>query len=390
MADYSGIVAGLDWDAINAFASGTSSSFSGGGTTGGTSSGSYVVSPDTLIALPGGGSVSAGFLAGQGVYQTDSLGNIIAPGDAYAVGYGGTTYQIGQHSDWFPAYGSGGQQEEQQQQQVQNRNFAEEARLLFPWIPDELVGVFASAWEKYGDPNLAMAALRQDARYEQFFPGNRRDDGSIRLTEGDYLSTVEAYNRERTALGLSPLRVDLQTRLIEGDVSANEYASRLGNAFVNLASNIDAVRQDYAERWGNGDFSISALLENYVDPGVSVLEAEHRLRASQIGGEARLRGTMLSTSEAELFASYGLDQQAARSVFGEVATRLPTLNQLVQRHNDPDDPFDFAQLAEALVISDPEELQRISRLFSQERSMFSSGGFTGVDRTGAQTGLLSR
>src|SRR5437899_2519056 len=64
-----------------------------------------LASPDTLIALPGGGQVSAGFLAGQGIYQTDpASGQIIVPEDAYAVGFGGTTYQIGQHTDWFPGY----------------------------------------------------------------------------------------------------------------------------------------------------------------------------------------------------------------------------------------------------------------------------------------------
>ena len=269
-------------------------------------------------------------------------------------------------------------------------DYRQQARLLFPWIPDPLLDVFVNAWIKWGDPNLAMAALRQDPRYEQFFPGNRRDDGTLRLTEGDYLSTVEGYNRERSLLGMSTLRTDLQTRLIEGDVSVDEYTSRLSRGFVNLASNIEAVRQDYAERWGATGLSVAALLESYVDPGVSPLEAERRLRVSQIGGEARLRGASLSTVEASLFASYGLDQQAARSVFGEVATQLPTLNQLVQRHNDPDDPFDFADLAEALVVQDPNELMRIGRLFAQDRSMFSSGGFSFVAQGGTQPGLLSR
>jgi hypothetical protein len=73
-------------------------------------------------------------------------------------------------------------------------NFKEEVKVLYPFLPDGLVDLFV---EKYIDfdknINLALNAVRADANYDNYFPGNKRADGSVRLSEAEYGSVVDSY-----------------------------------------------------------------------------------------------------------------------------------------------------------------------------------------------------
>ena len=62
-------------------------------------------------------------------------------------------------------------------------DFKQEVKILYPFLPEGLVDLFV---EKYIDfdknINLALNAVRQDTNYDNFFPGNKRADGSVRLS----------------------------------------------------------------------------------------------------------------------------------------------------------------------------------------------------------------
>jgi hypothetical protein len=63
---------------------------------------------------------------------------------------------------------------------------------------------------------------------------------------------------------------------------------------------------------------------------------------------------------------------------------------LVTRHNDPDDDFDLNELTDAMIFTDPDQIERVERLFATEQSSFSPvAGFT-TSGTGALTGLRPR
>ena len=57
--------------------------------------------------------------------------------------------------------------------------------------------VWEAAYIETGSGDAAIAAVRQDGAYEQYFPGNRYDDGTgqVRYSETEYLATIDSsYN----------------------------------------------------------------------------------------------------------------------------------------------------------------------------------------------------
>lgn len=276
-------------------------------------------------------------------------------------------------------------------EQPEPRDFEREARALFPWIPNALLGVFVDAWVEMGDPNLAMAELRADPRYPTYFAGNRRDDGTVRLPEAEYLSNMEAYARDLAGYGVDP--ADFQEQfvgLIEGDVSPQEFRNdRLAPLYLEVVSNSDQIRAFYAQIVGATSLSDSALFASALDRSTPAHVFEQRLRTAQIGGTRNEFGFGTTTSEAERLESFGLDEQAARSLYAQAAQDLPTLSALSARFGDPNDPLTIDDYEEALVVRNPGELATLTRLVRQGNVEYGGLGVA-TDQTGAQRGLLSR
>lgn len=272
-------------------------------------------------------------------------------------------------------------------------SFFEQARLLFPFIPNELVSVFAESWERFGSTDLALAQMRQDPRYDRIFPGIKREDGSVRMTEAEYLSTVDGYKRRLGQFGVPPetvLTPEKQAALISGDVSAQEFGQRLNQAFTGIISNIEPVREFFAANFGAGQLSDAAIFASALDPGKSPLEFQREIEQAQIGGEAALRGFDVARAEVERLESFGLDQVAARRLFGQAQEQLPRLNQLLERFNDPDDEVSLSEFSDAVVIADPNQLRQFERLFRRSTSGFSRVGGAAQNRLGAFAGLLEQ
>lgn len=264
------------------------------------------------------------------------------------------------------------------------------ARRTFPFIPEAILRVFADAWAELGDVGLALSAMRQSPRYDEFFPGNRRPDGTVRLGESEYLSTVEGYRRRLGEFGVpvgSVLTAEKQRQLIEGEVSAAEFGDRLNRAYTQVVANIAPVREFYAREFGAGGLSDAAIFASAITPGRSPLEFQRDIATAQVGGEAARAGFDLAVDEAERLRSFGLDQEAARSMFTQAQAQLPRLNELIARFNDPDDELTLDEFAEAVVIRDPDQLRQIERLFGRQRAAFSPTGSVAGDRSGRLLGL---
>lgn len=272
-------------------------------------------------------------------------------------------------------------------------SFFEQAKLLFPFIPDALIGTFAEKWEEFGSRDLALQAMRQDPRYNNFFPGIKREDGSLRMTEQEYLSTVESYKRQLGQFGVPVSAVLNQGKveqLIRGEVSAQEFGQRVSQAYTQLVTNIDQVREFYATNFGAGGLSDAALFASALDPGRSPLEFQREIEQAHIGGEAAMRGFGVDVGETARLQSLGLDQVAARRLFGQAQGQLPRLNELLTRFNDPDDEVTLEEFSDAVVISDPEQMRQFGRLFGRSSASFSPTGRVSMDRSGALAGLLER
>jgi uncharacterized protein YkvS len=54
-------------------------------------------------------------------------------------------------------------------------------------------------------------------------------------------------------------------------VSAQEFADGLASVYTNVAANSQAVRRFYADNFGTGDLSLSAIFASALDPSTNPL-----------------------------------------------------------------------------------------------------------------------
>lgn len=270
-----------------------------------------------------------------------------------------------------------------------SRDFATEARLLAPWLPPELLDVFVEAYVEYGDPDLAMAAVRNDSRYDTYFAGNRRDDGSLRLTEMAYQSTIEGYQDVLNSIGVNPdLFQAKYGQLISGDVTVDEFATeRIYPVYDRILSAGPAVLDEY-NRLNGVSLTEEGLVAAMLDPDLEERILQKKITMAEIGGEAIERGFELARDTAEMLFQQGVDQRRAEATFGVAANVLPTLNVLASRHADPDDDFDLSEFLQADIFDDPTQRARMRRLVAQERSMFANAAGAGIPYRSDQSGRL--
>jgi hypothetical protein len=254
-------------------------------------------------------------------------------------------------------------------------------------------------WERlYVDEGLDGAVLLDELRkhpsYDKYFPGIKRDDGSIRITEGEYLSVMEGYKQALISVGLNPrIFADSFPNLVANDVNVTEFVDRLEAVREGVIDRAPAVAAYYSEKYGI-DMTEEAIYASLLDPTVGEGIINRTIAISQVGAAAAEHGFDIALTAAEELVNRDLDIFAARRFFGEAEAMIPALTVLTARHNDPDDDFDLAEFTQAQIMQDPEQRRRIRRLLAQERTDFSSGSGTGASLSrsdaGALTGLAER
>lgn len=273
------------------------------------------------------------------------------------------------------------------------RSFKQITREMFPWLDESLVDIYADAWADPGIPDPWME-VRQSKQYREAFPGNLRDDGSVRYSEIKYMQNIDSYREVFAEYGIPPDSFNQKfADLIENRVERGELEQRLGRTYEMVVSQGDDIRRFYADNFvDGGELSDTALLMSAIDDsGQSPVAFEHQLRAGQVGGAAAQFGFDIAVSDAMRMSGFGLNAQAARQFFGRAKDLLPKIGSLIERHNDSNDPFDLRDLEEALILQDPEEMSQIERLFAAESSSFSptSGTFART-QSGGTPGLRPR
>lgn len=249
--------------------------------------------------------------------------------------------------------------------------YLERARAQMPWMPEEVLQEYADAWAETGDANVAIGQTRQSQAYREHFQGNIRDDGSVRMNERQYMAGKNAFKDIMGEYGIPPSEFEHRyADMVENDVSMREFQQRMDMTYQQVLSQGERTKQAYAAYY-SGDLSDAAILASALEPGTNPLVFERRFRAAQIGGEASRYGFDIVRGDAERLARHGLDRQAGRQFFSRAKDLLPTIGALIERHNDPDDEFDLRDLEEALILSDPDEMSQIERLFAQESASFS-------------------
>lgn len=268
--------------------------------------------------------------------------------------------------------------------------------LLDPWLRNN--PVLLAKWEEgvglvgYTD---ALEWVQQSPEYDVVFPGNKREDGSIRYSEDEYLAVIESYQDTLISVGLEPSTFsELFPGLIEGNVSGDEFrVERVEPMYDLIIERGQAAIDRYAQDW-NLDMTVEAILAAALDPqGIGSKILNRQISISSLRYESdRLLGSETTNQYLDLAVDMyeaGTTQPEAVRMYEKARTALPVLSALARRHADPDDTFDLDEFAIATLYNDPEESRRMRRLVAQESSLFTGG--SAVDfaksRAGGVAGL---
>ena len=269
--------------------------------------------------------------------------------------------------------------------------YAELAQSLYPNMPPDVLALFSSEWARTGDPQVAIAEVRRSDAYDIAFPGNKRPDGTVKFDEVTYIGLKESYIGTLQEYGIPrntsvDLLTDRFTGLIEGEVSAREFAQRIDATFQGIQENIPEVQTYYRENFGL-DLTPEAIFVGALDPSVGEEIVAGRITTAQIGGEAARAGFTITGDFAQRLQRAGISQAQARQLFTSAETELPRLQELQTRGGaEVTDQFTLEEFTEAAVFQSPEELEQIKRLEAEEESRFSATG--GAARQGTRvTGL---
>ncbi len=269
----------------------------------------------------------------------------------------------------------------------------EQANLIFPYLPDELINIYVDAWAESGSQSVALATMRNSDVYDDFFAGNKREDGTVRLSEAAYISTLEGYSIELLSFGLNPTVFENQmiSAIVNG-VSVAELGQRLDLAFEGLlGTNLEEVKQFFALDQGI-QLTDEAIFAAVIDPTVGESIIRQQISVAQVGAAALLQG--FSFGEVETLAGelagvgFGLNQ--ALGFFGQAKDQTPVLTALAKRFSDLDSTFDLNEFAEASVFGDAFQRRRLQRLQARDQAQFRDTSRIATDEEGALTGLTVR
>ena len=270
--------------------------------------------------------------------------------------------------------------------------YAELAQSLYPNMPPNVLTLFASEWARTGDPQVAIAEVRRSPAYEIAFPGNKRPDGTVKFDEVTYTGLKESYIGTLQEYGIPrntsvDLLTDRFTGLIEGEVSAREFAQRVDAVYQGIQENIPEVTEFYRENFGL-ELTPEAIFVGALDPTVGEEIVAGRITTAQIGGEAARAGFEITGDFAQRLQRAGISQAQARQLFTSAQAELPRLQELQARGGvEQPEQFTLEQFTEAAVFQSPEELEEIRQLEAEEASRFAPIG--GAARRGRRvTGLV--
>jgi len=260
---------------------------------------------------------------------------------------------------------------------------------LVPWLAKSgnLLQVYQDTWSETGDPNFALAAVRDSEDYNTIFPGNKRADGSVRHSESEYKAIESGYKNVLTENGLNFKTFENKFgTLISGAVSVQELSQRVGLVRRAIDENPDSdkVLEFYRDNYGI-DMTKEGLLAASIDPGVSEEIFARRITMAEIGAEAKVVGAEISLGTISELASAGLTEEQAASLFTKASEEEKTLSSLAAAQGRED--ITTEELVRADMLNDAETRKEVSRILQQSASESSVQVGARKSQTGGVSGL---
>jgi len=258
-----------------------------------------------------------------------------------------------------------------------------DAAALYPYYPSNLLDLLISSWTETGSIDIALATVRQSDAFEQSFPGIKREDGSLRMKEIQYLELKDDMKDQLRNYNLNPdIFADEIVEAIAGDVDKEEFAGRLAFGYNELLNNKDIVKRIYMDEF-NMDLTDEALFAMFISPDISQAVLENQILTSQILAEAEIAGVGLGSEVATKFVKGKITQRQSAEIF-QRAEQLSGLTGVAAGAG-----FDLTEeeIATGIAGLDSEQLKLIRSVEARAASLSSIQAGAAQARTGEVVGL---
>ena len=262
----------------------------------------------------------------------------------------------------------------------------EQAKGLYPYLDDRLIRLFLNRYAESGNERLALAEMRADPIMNDIYPGIKRSDDTLRMTEQEYVAAVDNMKATVRTYNLNPNEFqDDIVSAISGDVSPLDFRQRMEAGYEGVVNNIPQVKQAYLDNFGI-DLPDESIFAMFVSPNVATKILEGNIRASQVIGEAEAAGFGNITAQVgQSLVQQGLTQEGARQGFGQAALSLSGIQAAAIRQGRRGPTA--SDYVEATQLGDAEELKNLQNITAQIQSESSAILGAARTQTGAVTGL---
>jgi hypothetical protein len=258
-----------------------------------------------------------------------------------------------------------------------------DAAALYPYFPSNILDDLIMKWVETGSIDIALATVRGSDAFARAFPGIRREDGSLRMNEIQYLELKDSMKDQLRNYNLNPdIFADEIVEAISGDVNIEEFSARLQFGYEQLINNKDEVLQVFNEQYGYG-LDETSLFAMFISPDIAQSVLENQILTSQILAEAEIAGTTIGLTTAEKFVEADISQRDAASVF----SRTEELSGLMRVGSARGIGITEEDIATGLAGLSPQELSLIRRTQAQAVSESSIQAGAATTREGAVVGL---
>lgn len=260
----------------------------------------------------------------------------------------------------------------------------DDAAALYPYFPSNILDELIMKWTETGSIDIALATVRGGDAYAKAFPGIRREDGSLRMTEIQYLELKDSMKDQLRNYNLNPdVFANEIIEAITGDVNIQEFTARLQFGYEQLLNNKEQVLEVFNEQYGYG-LDETVLFAMFISPDISQSVLENQILVSQILAEAEIATTEIGLSTAEKFVQANISQRDAAQVF----SRTEELSGLVGVGARRGVSITEEDIATGLAGLSPQELALIRRTQATSASESSIQAGAATTQEGQVTGLV--
>ena len=260
----------------------------------------------------------------------------------------------------------------------------DDAAALYPYFPSNILDELIMKWTETGSIDIALATVRGGDAYAKAFPGIRREDNSLRMTEIQYLELKDSMKDQLRNYNLNPdVFANEIIEAITGDVNIQEFTARLQFGYEQLLNNKEQVLEVFNEQYGYG-LDETVLFAMFISPDISQSVLENQILVSQILAEAEIATTEIGLSTAEKFVQANISQRDAAQVF----SKTEELSGLVGVGARRGVSITEEDIATGLAGLSPQELALIRRTQATSASESSIQAGAATTQEGQVTGLV--